>query len=35
VDLAIGAAAKVIGRRLDSDADKQIVLDYLGKVETH
>ena len=35
VDLAISAAAKVIGRRLDSDADKQIVLDYLGKVETH
>jgi F-type H+-transporting ATPase subunit b len=35
VDLAIGAAAKVIGRRLDSDADKAIVLDYLGKVETH
>ena len=35
VDLAIGAAAKVIGRRLDSDADKQIVLDYLAKVETH
>jgi F-type H+-transporting ATPase subunit b len=35
VDLAIGAAAKVIGRRLDSEADKQIVLDYLAKVETH
>jgi F-type H+-transporting ATPase subunit b len=35
VDLAIGAAAKVIGKRLDSDADKQIVLDYLAKVETH
>lgn len=35
VDLAIGAAAKVIGKRLDADADKQIVLDYLGKVETH
>jgi F-type H+-transporting ATPase subunit b len=35
VDLALGAAAKVIGRRLDGDADKQIVLDYLAKVETH
>lgn len=35
VDLAIGAASKVIGKRLDTDADKQIVLDYLGKVETH
>jgi F-type H+-transporting ATPase subunit b len=35
VDLALGAAARVIGRRLDSEADKQIVLDYLAKVETH
>jgi F-type H+-transporting ATPase subunit b len=35
VDLAISAAAKVIGKRLDADADKQIVLDYLAKVETH
>ena len=35
VDLALGAAAKVIGKRLDSEADKQIVLDYLAKVETH
>ena len=35
VDLALGAAAKVVGKRLDSDADKQIVLDYLAKVETH
>jgi F-type H+-transporting ATPase subunit b len=35
VDLALGAAAKVIGARLDSDADKKIVLDYLAKVETH
>ena len=35
VDLALSAAAKVIGKRLDSEADKQIVLDYLGKVETH
>ena len=35
VDLALGAAAKVIGQRLDSDADKKIVLDYLAKVETH
>jgi len=33
VDLALGAAAKVIGQRLDSEADKQIVLDYLAKVE--
>ena len=35
VDLALAAAAKVIGQRLDSEADKKIVLDYLGKVETH
>ena len=35
VDLALGAAAKVVGKRLDSEADKQIVLDYLSKVETH
>lgn len=35
VDLALGAAAKVIGTRLDSEADKKIVLDYLAKVETH
>src|SRR6266545_7670722 len=34
VDLALGAAAKVIGTRLDTAADKQIVLDYLAKVET-
>lgn len=33
VDLALGAAAKVIGQRLDSEADKQLVLDYLAKVE--
>ena len=30
VDLALGAAAKVIGQRLDSEADKKIVLDYLA-----
>ena len=35
VDLALGAAAKVIGQRLDTEADKKIVLDYLAKVETH
>lgn len=35
VDLALGAAARVIGQRLDSEADKKLVLDYLAKVETH
>lgn len=35
VDLALAAAAKVIGQRLDTEADKKIVLDYLAKVETH
>jgi len=34
VDLALGAAAKVIGQRMDSDADRKLVLDYLSKVET-
>jgi F-type H+-transporting ATPase subunit b len=33
VDLALGAAAKVIGQRLDSETDKKIVLDYLARVE--
>jgi F-type H+-transporting ATPase subunit b len=34
VDLALGAAARLIGQRLDSETDKRIVLDYLAKVET-
>lgn len=34
VELALGAAAKVIGQRLDSDADRKIIVDYLSKVET-
>ena len=34
VELAIAAATKVVGQRLDSDADRKIVLDYLAKVET-
>ena len=34
VDLALGAAAKVVGQRLDGPADRQIVLDYLNRVET-
>jgi F-type H+-transporting ATPase subunit b len=34
VELALGAAAKVIGQRLDGDADRKIVVDYLSKVET-
>jgi F-type H+-transporting ATPase subunit b len=35
VELALGAASKVIGQRLDQEADRKIVLDYLAKVETH
>lgn len=36
VDLALGAASKVVGQRLDSDADRKIVLDYLAKAgSTH
>lgn len=34
VDLALGAASKVIGQRLDSEADRRIVLEYLSKLET-
>lgn len=34
VDLALGAAAKVIGQRLDSDADRRMVMEYLAKAET-
>jgi F-type H+-transporting ATPase subunit b len=33
VDLALGAASKVIGQRLDGAADRQIVLDYVAGVE--
>jgi F-type H+-transporting ATPase subunit b len=33
VDLALGAASKVIGKRLDADADKKIVMDYIGQVD--
>jgi F-type H+-transporting ATPase subunit b len=34
VDLALAAAAKVIGQRLDSADDRRMVMDYLAKVET-
>lgn len=34
VDLALGAAAKVVGQRLDTEADRKLVLDYLAKAET-
>ncbi len=33
VDLALGAASKVIGLRLDAEQDRKIVLDYLATVE--
>lgn len=33
VDLAISAAGKVVGQRLDSEADRKIVLDYIARVE--
>ncbi len=33
VDLALGAASKVIGERLTSDADRKLVLDYLASTE--
>lgn len=31
VDLALGAASKVIGQRLDGEADRKLVLDYLAR----
>jgi F-type H+-transporting ATPase subunit b len=30
VELSLAAAAKLIGRRLDSDADRALVMEYLG-----
>lgn len=33
VDLALGAASKVIGKRLDSETDKKIALDYIAQVD--
>jgi len=35
VELALGAASKVVGQRLDAEADRKIVIDYLAKVESH
>ena len=34
IDLALSAAGKVIGQRLDGEQDRKIVMDYLNKVET-
>ena len=34
VDLSLAAASKLIGQRLGSDADKQIVMDYLASLES-
>ena len=34
VELALAAASKVVGQRLDTEADRKIVLDYLARVET-
>lgn len=33
VELALGAASKVVGQRLDADQDRKLVLDYLAQVE--
>jgi F-type H+-transporting ATPase subunit b len=33
VDLALGAASKVIGQRLDAEADRKIVLEYVSQLE--
>src|SRR6185295_2423071 len=34
IDLALGAAGRLIGQRLDGDQDRKIVMDYMSKVET-
>ncbi len=34
VDLSLAAASKLIGERLGSDADRQLVLNYLGTLES-
>lgn len=34
VDLSLAAASKLIGQRLESEADRKIVLDYLGTLES-
>ena len=32
VELSLAAAAKLIGRRLETDADRALVMEYLGTV---
>jgi F-type H+-transporting ATPase subunit b len=34
VDLALAAAARLVGQRLDGEADRKLVMDYLRSVET-
>lgn len=34
VDLALGAASKVIDQRVDTEADRRLVMDYLARVES-
>jgi F-type H+-transporting ATPase subunit b len=34
VDLSLAAATKLIGQRLDSEADRKLVLEYLGSLES-
>jgi F-type H+-transporting ATPase subunit b len=33
VDLSLAAASKLVGQRLDGDADRKIVLDYLATLD--
>ena len=33
MDLSLAAAAKLVGQRLDSEADKRLVREYLDSVE--
>ena len=34
VDLSLAAASKLIGERMDSEADRRLVVDYLNRLET-
>ena len=34
VDLSLAAAGRLIGQRLEGDADRKLVLDYLGTLES-
>jgi F-type H+-transporting ATPase subunit b len=35
VELALAAAGKLVGERIGADEDRQLVSDYLGRIESH